>query len=486
MGVSLDELKQQLEEREKEVQALKAAVRNAEVRATEGIAKAAVEASELRRKVASLEGQLLEAQRVAKEERARTEAAISKAAVAHVNAAGPSAAILVRLNSELDETKKELEEQKALLILAEAEKQRLREALEHAKNEGEMDKLTATSKTQAQVETKALTGSSGSYATTAKMAVAPDPSPKAQEPKKTDTKKAHEVRANEALALKQALFGQPSAKEKQAKDGQDEAVSEKTSAKESQKEKMEDKSAQDDAAAAKNAQRELILKAKTEAKQKEFEEHQRQEERRLAEQRRLRKKKEEEERKEREQEERDREQQRLEDELREARRAQERAAAEAKAEELRKRKVQKAKELKQRLEEEQNRLEHEKATLPPEDFQALQLLRAEAVQTQPEEEFSPDEFGDLDEDELLDLEIMRAKREEQALVLGKQATSTKGVPNIMEMLMKAEGMPVLGEEALQKVAASQKAQQRAALKQKLQERREIANMTAGIRSGRRV
>lgn len=176
---------------------------------------------------------------------------------------------------------------------------------------------------------------------------------------------------------------------------------------------------------------------------------------------------EEEERREKEEEARQREERRLEEEAAELRRAQERATAAAAAALRAERKA----ERRRKAEEDRRLMAEAKANYSPEDFAALQLMRAE-VSLQPEEEESPD---DLSEDELLEREIARVQQE--ALTI--QEKPKKVVPrNIMDAYMMMAGMLIPESED------SSKRKKREALKEKLQAKRELAALQASVRSRR--
>lgn len=201
-----------------------------------------------------------------------------------------------------------------------------------------------------------------------------------------------------------------------------------------------------------------------------LDEHQRLAERRLQEMRRR------EEEEEREQEERERQLQIEEDEAREARKLQQRVEKERMAKAEATERAQKARERAQRQQECERRLLQERATLPPEDFAALQAMRAELGEDEPEKEESPDEN---DEDALLDKEIERVKEEQR--VAKKMPTS------LAELVLEMEGMPAPPPEFQEQAKKAQQAKHRAALKEKLQTRRELETMLgSGAAPGRRA
>lgn len=176
-----------------------------------------------------------------------------------------------------------------------------------------------------------------------------------------------------------------------------------------------------------------------------------------------------------EQEALDREQRRLENEAAELRRAQERAIVE---EAERERSRLRAERRKKTAEQRQKHAE-ERARLPPEDFAALQLLRAEANGETIELDAHTDE--DLDEDELLEREMLRVSREELTL---KPVAEEKSAPrDITELIMLTAGLPYSSQGS----QAVLKAKQRAALKERLQEKRELSSITraSGVRRTRR-
>lgn len=115
------------------------------------------------------------------------------------------------------------------------------------------------------------------------------------------------------------------------------------------------------------------------------------------------------------------------------------------------------------------RLQEEKEKYSPEDFEALQMMRA--AMGQPEEEESP-EGSDVDEEALLEREMRRAREEEQKL-------SARSPANLFESMMQMEGVPMMPSSMQESLKKSGKERQRAALKEKLQTKRELASLVSG-------
>jgi len=165
--------------------------------------------------------------------------------------------------------------------------------------------------------------------------------------------------------------------------------------------------------------------------------------------------------------------------LEEQRLEQERLAkeeADRKAQEEAERKAQKAHERKRRQQREK-KLRRERKDLPIEDFLALQEMRAELGEVEPEAEEIP---NDIDEDALLDREIVRVKKEE--------FTTMTSPSNFAQLIYELQGLPApTGTSTLQQqVQKAQQAKHRAALKEKLRTRRELEGMlSTGTSTGRR-
>lgn len=169
----------------------------------------------------------------------------------------------------------------------------------------------------------------------------------------------------------------------------------------------------------------------------------------------------------REEEENNKERRRLEDLELERQRA-ERAAAAQKVKEQR---IQQSAERKRQREEQRQQAEQERNMFSPEDFAALQALR-ESVQPAAEED-----TAGSDEDDLLEKEIARVRKEEAELV-DKQASPAQ----MMKLMLGGDNemADVIDMNAgLQKV---QQQKQRAALKQKIQMRRELASVVGPLNS----
>lgn len=186
-----------------------------------------------------------------------------------------------------------------------------------------------------------------------------------------------------------------------------------------------------------------------------------------------RRRQEEEDRRDEEEAARMREQIEAEEAEREARKLQAKADAAAQAAA----KLRKKEERRRAAEEKERQLAREEKVFSKEDFEALQLLREEAAEKQPDAEVSPDE---LDEDEILDLEMRRAQKEKQAL-------QNKAPANFLEMMMKAEGLPMMNPEVVEQAKQAQKNKQRNELKQKLQAKREMDKIlnSQGVPKARR-
>lgn len=182
----------------------------------------------------------------------------------------------------------------------------------------------------------------------------------------------------------------------------------------------------------------------------------------------------------------ERERQRKEDEEREARKAREKAAAEEEARERARQKKLRAEAKREADEERRRLLDEEKKLFSPEDFEALQALRAEVAQ--PEAEQSPGEQQEEDEDDeeaILEREMKRA--EEEAKALEAEAAKKSQPRNLIEAIMQLDGLPVPSLGALGGIEETIKASQRKALKEKLQAKRELMGImgTAAGRRGKR-
>lgn len=176
-----------------------------------------------------------------------------------------------------------------------------------------------------------------------------------------------------------------------------------------------------------------------------------------------------------------REQQRQEDEEREARKAQERAAAEEAAREKARLRALRAEEKRKAAEDKAKQIAEERSKFSPEDFEALQAMRAEL--RQPEEEESPLEQEDEGEDEeaFLERQVRRAQEEERAL---KSSVTQVVVKDMVRAMMQLDGIPVLTPEMQEAVKKSQQAKQRAALKEKMQVHRDLQVMMGARPGGR--
>merc|ERR1719356_1493025 len=164
----------------------------------------------------------------------------------------------------------------------------------------------------------------------------------------------------------------------------------------------------------------------------------------------------------------ERERQRREDEEREARKAAEKAEAEAAAKERARQKAAQKAERKRQAEEEEKRLAEERKAFSPEDFAALQELRAEVSPR--EEQESADEDED-DDEALLEKEIQRVKKEEADRLKNQSKPKT-----MAELMMQIDGMPVMDEAFGAQAKKAMQARQRSALKEKLQARREMNHL----------
>ncbi|CAK0795283.1 unnamed protein product, partial [Prorocentrum cordatum] len=131
-------------------------------------------------------------------------------------------------------------------------------------------------------------------------------------------------------------------------------------------------------------------------------------------------------------------------------------------------------ERKRQAEEEEKRLADEKKAFSPEDFAALQLLRAEVAHPREEPE-SADE--DEDDEALLEKEIQRVKKEEA------DRLKNQGKPKTMaELMMQVEGIPVMDEAFAEQAKRPLQERQRSALKEKLQARREMNHLGRLVRA----
>mmetsp|Transcript_73385 Transcript_73385/g.174849 ORF Transcript_73385/g.174849 Transcript_73385/m.174849 type:complete len:479 (+) Transcript_73385:124-1560(+) len=185
----------------------------------------------------------------------------------------------------------------------------------------------------------------------------------------------------------------------------------------------------------------------------------------------------EEERREREQELLEQERQRQEDEEREREKElQRKQEAEAAKERIRM-KAEKLAEKKRMEEEMVLRIEDEKRNLSPEDFEALQALRAEV-----HEDDEEDSDEELDDELLLEKEMRRVKNEEAEKEKKQQEEAAKKPLNLGQLLMQMEGLPAMDGPSMQEKV---QAQRRAELKEKLKSKREMAQFVGGS-GGRRM